>query len=413
MYKNNNKKHLKILFSFFISFFYVLCDKNNFPPIRKNSIFLNKKVDLYSDKDFFLSLQKTCQENNINLAICTQQKKNIQCSFNNVPLKDILSISLNNDYYIEEKNGFVKIEDIKEIIKTYKIQVLLNEKQNIHLMEFLSSLTNNIKGKYSFNKDDGILIFMGLPSTHKFVEEYINNINQLYDQQVLLECKIISISHQKNQNKNLDAFNLMQKIFNSSTFNFFSAAHMLVNNLLLTNDMDSVVRFLSSIYQIQNIHHIKILISHGKESKFTTNETRHSNKFYETTFVPHHQWDMSNNKNKGALMRNMKVFNAGINLILMPHMRQEDVVFHMSYEQSSFQDTSNKNSLPNIIKNSFSSVIKIKYGEIVIINGLKNKIYKKKQKNTTRFWWWNLLFAQEEREEIECQTIFLIKVCKK
>lgn len=446
MYKNNNNKHLKLLFRRKICFFTLIyfvnfiCfsqqntddnniknmthdnEKKSFYKNKKNNILLSKKLSFKSNGEFFKDLQAVCANNNINIAITAAENNNkkVFCNFQNITLKDILAISLSEaEFNLEEINDFIVIRDQKEVICTYYLNNQLSDKQLNNLNKFLEIFTKNVNGKYTFNSDDGTIIFTGLPVYQERIKEYICNINRKYNQQIMFECKIINIQNNKSNNNNLNLLKCIQNLLSVSIpINLWNLSKGLFTNIVFFSDLDSIVRFLSCIYETTNIHNIKMMMCNGQVCYFNTQECRYLDKYYDTSLIETedilHLHNTKEKKDKDhnhkkALIRSLKQFNGGINLSIIPTIRNKDVMLQITYTQSSFQD-GNKTLLPITITNGFTSLIKVKYNEIVTINGLHNTIKKKIKKNISKYKFLNFLFGQEEFVEVECQILFLIKI---
>jgi hypothetical protein len=433
MYKNNNKKHLlnfnlekkaffkKSFTEIILGFLWIFIVNNENKLTKKSNHLMNERLSFSTEENFFKSLTEACSRNNINVAICTNNKKNISCNFNNIPLGQILDISLDG-FSVEQIGNFIVVKDKQPLTKIYTVNKNLSENQLKNIFKFLEEFTKNTSSQFSFNRDDGTIVFTSLPVYHEHLRDYINNINYHYDQQILLECKIIFIQNNKHNNKNLNIFSFLNHLLKMqlpfSAFNFIGNFY---SNLVLFSDLDSVVRFLSHLWEGETTHNIEMLISNGQVCKMKTDECRYSSKYYDMQMVDDNNYTEINNdspysipiiKGKKSIIKNLKKFNGGINLSFTPKMKENYVFLNIDYSQTSFQDECKKNELPITINNSLTTAIKIKYGQPVVINGLKTKIKKKVKKNTTRFWLWNFLFSQEEEVELECQILFLIKVEK-
>jgi hypothetical protein len=401
MYNNNNNKLHNIFYKYILYLIIHICVTKNLHN-NKNQI-MNKLITLQCNQDFFAHLQKACEKENINIAICTpKQLPNIYCNFYHIPLQDILNITLGTDFSIKTNKNFVIINDPIITEKIYRITIPMNEEQTKNFISFLQNYTDYTKSKFIYNKDDGIVIFIGLEKHQKQINEYIEYINILYSQQIMCECRIISITHSKKNNKSLNLLDHLQKILKINNYNLLGSRNQTIFNL--DYDMHSILDILSKMGQVEQIHHLKFRLMHNKEGKLYTNETRYSDKYYDATLS-------TNAKYNNAIIKNLKTFDAGIVLSLTPQIQNNDVILTISYEQISFQDDYKKD-LPNIIKNGFSFLIKVEYDKLIIINSLNNTKKQNSKIGLMQFWLWDFLFGHDEEKETECQIIFLIKLYK-
>jgi hypothetical protein len=424
---NNNKNK----YIYFVLFFCFACSE-------KKSIksILDKVLTFQVDKNFFRSLQETCEKENINLAINMKNiPNNIHGNFYQLPLKTILKICLNKeDFQIENIDNFIILKDQKEILKIYHIYNFLNDNQKKSITTFLQSFSENIGSKIVINEEDGYIIVNTFEKNHKIIKEYIDNINSKYNKQIYLECKIITIENFEENNKNLNLIpffkGMLTEIFLS--FNFHVLIKVLIKNLFLFNEIDDVVKFLSKIYKTKNIHNIQVLVMNKQPCIFQTEEVRYTSNYYDTKIIEtnssindediltknsaknkKYKLNVQNSISPPQIVKNLKFFTSGISLKITPFIREKDIVLNIEYEQSNFQENKKNNELPNIIRNNFISSIKIKFQEICMINGLKN-IYSYKQiKNKSKWKILNFLFAQEVTVNKEMQIIFLIKIIEK
>lgn len=426
--KNNKIHETRFYFYFFNFIFPIKASKNN----------LNKIINFKTGENFFKSLQEACEENNINIGICTKNfNKIIHGNFQNIPLKKILKICFDDNYQIENTDNFIYIKEKELITKIYNINSYVNKNQLNSIESFLNEVVKKLGGEFILNKEDTCIFLKTSEKNHIIISNYINEINNNLNKQIVLECKIISIQKNKNNNKNLDLLSVSKNLLdknilsffkNSDNFDFINLMNTIGKNLFFFKDLEDIFRFLSKVYTTDNIFNIKILMYNKQICEFKTEELRYSNSHYDTKLINSEEItsftddDIKNNKvKKGNLnykniqpyvIKNLKSFASGINLKIIPYIRDNDTILNINFHKSNFNENKKHEDLPNIITNSFVSSIKVNFNEIVILNGLKNIMTKKIIKNKTPFRILNYFLSSEEIIENECEILFLIRVTR-
>jgi hypothetical protein len=424
MNNNNNNKILtkKLYFCFLINLNNQFKGKNN----------LNKIVDFQAGENFLKNLQNTCETNNINIGICIKNfNKLIYGNFQKIPLKKILHMCFDNNYYIEEVDNFIYIKEKELVTKLYEISSYLNKNQLNSIEIFLNQIVKTLGGEFIINKEDGCIFVKTLDKNHLLIKDYINKINKNLNKQIILECKIITIQKNNNNNKNLDLPSLGKKILDKNLLyefnldNFYgSFISFLGKNLLFFKDLDDVLKFLSKIYTTESIFNIKILMYNKQICEFKTEELRYANNHYDTKVMDGENSSLTDedikskkiikksNYQKPYIIKNLKSFTSGVNLEITPHIGEKNIILNINFSKSHFNENKKNEDVPNIITNSFISSIKVNLNEITMLNGLKNNITKKIIKNKTPFKILNFFLSSEETVESTCEILFLIKVTK-
>lgn len=409
---NNNNNNNKFLMLFMVN----LVSKDN----------LHKPINLKVKENFFENLRESCEENNINIGICINNfNKIIHGNFNKIPLKTILNICFDDNYYIENNNNFILIKQKELINKIYYVSTYVNKEQLNSIEKFLNEIVKNLGGEFFLNKEDCSIFIRTLEKNHILINNYIEKINRELNQQVILECKIISIQKNKNNNKNLNLLFLGKKLLDNNILDLFNNTFDLMKLInvyknFLFQDLDDVCNFLSKIYTTDNIFNIKILMYNKQVCEFKTEELRYSGSYYDTKFIDNNEIDYNDNniENKKVkkrfplpyMIKNLKSFTSGVNLQIIPYIRVNDIILNINFNKSDFNENKKNQELPYIITNNFTSSIKVNFNEIVILNGLKNTILKKNIKNKTPFRILNFFLSKEEITENECEILFLIKI---
>jgi hypothetical protein len=399
---------------------------------KKNN--LHKLVNLKVEDNFFKNLEDTCEENNINIGICVNNfNKKIHGNFKNIQLEKLLKICFDDNFTIENNHNFIYIKEKELITKIYKISSYVNKNQLNSIEKFINEIVKNLGGEFILNKEDGYIFLKTLEKNHIIIGNYINEININLNKQVVLECKIISISKNKNNNKNLDLLSTGKTLLDKNIFSIFKGdindyinfGSIFTKSLFFFKDLEGVFRFLSKIYTTESIFNIKILMYNKQVCEFKTEELRYSSNHYDTKIIDNHSnIQFSDNLIKKNIVKknidyrqpyvvkNLKSFSSGVNLEIIPHIREDDIILNINFNKSSFNENKRNEDLPNITTNSFVSSIKVNFDEIIILNGLKNNVTKKNIKNKTPFKFLNFFLSSEEIIESECEILFLIKVTK-
>jgi hypothetical protein len=285
----------------------------------------DKIIDYVSEKkDLALILRDIGEKYEIRFFMMTKSQFLLSANFVQKPLKDILrEIEYLFDLHCEvNENNTIVIRECENFWKSYKINNFFEEDLPINLRKldndveeksnneknsncFWNSIENSIKkisnDSYVIDRHNCILHVKGNCSVHKRILEYINMINE--KQQVLIECKIVEII--TNKNENLNFLELIGEI-NERDF------------LKITNNIISRLDKMNLKYLIRSTSEIRLLLKNQNTGQIVVTDEMFI--FRKTVSKE------SNSKYYISAPEKLYKFNSGFSLAVVPVIIENNIL---------------------------------------------------------------------------------------
>ena len=242
-----------------------------------------------------------------------------------------------------------------------------------------------LKGKSKdiiINKAAGLLTITATPSQMRRVEQYIHNLNEKIQRQVLIDVHIFNLQHTDNQTYGVDwnefyklgnLLTLPPNAENSSSGSVSSSGTSFAINIFSQGiSIQRIVEFLKTYGRVQSVSNPKVLtlnnqpaiISVGSVLRYAQNTT------YQTT------------TQGTSIQNNAQAFPsvfAGILLDVTPSIKEDKIILKINPSITKTKDIATENQTtalempPNLSTKQLSSLVQVKNGEQIILGGLIDK----------------------------------------